>query len=142
MSDERTRGPLPAWRRWLPGIGTVATLFTTACCSGLPAVVSLATAVGAGFLLTDRYLQPLLIALVLVTVAASALTYWRHRNLAPLLVTVLAAGAIYWFIYRDYRVQIVWIAALALIAAQVWDVLAVRACAVRAARSAGSSAAR
>ena len=120
----------------------MATLFTTACCIGLPAVVSLATALGAGFLLTDRYLQPLLTTLVLVTIAAGALTYRRHRNLAPLLVTVLSADAIYWFIYRDYRVQIVWVAALALIAAQVWDVLAVRACAVRAARSAGSSAVR
>jgi hypothetical protein len=124
MSDETTQRPLPAWPRSLPRIGTVGTLFTTACCIGLPAVVSLVTAVGAGFLLTDRYLQPLLMALILVTVAASGLTYSRHRNLAPLIVTVLSGGAIYWFIYRDYRVQVVWVAALALIAAQVWDALA------------------
>ena len=81
----------------------MATLFTTACCIGLPAVVSLATALGAGFLLTDRYLQPLLTTLVLVTIAAGALTYRRHRNLAPLLVTVLSADAIYWFNFFESR---------------------------------------
>ena len=79
---------VPAWRSWLPRLGTLAALATTACCVGLPAAVSLVSAVGAGFLLTDRYLQPLLIVFLLVTVGSSAVTFWRHSNPAPLIVTV------------------------------------------------------
>jgi hypothetical protein len=109
----------------------VATLFTTACCVGVPAAVSLVSAAGVGYLLTDRYLQPLLIIVLLITIGASALTFRRHRNAVPLIVTALSGGTVYWFIYRDYQVPIVWVGAAAMIAAQVWDVLAVRAGAVR-----------
>jgi uncharacterized membrane protein (UPF0136 family) len=129
-----TRG-LPTWRRWLPRAGALASLFTTACCVGLPAAVSLVSAIGAGFLTQDKYLQPLLIVFIVVTVVASALTYWQHRNPIPLIVTVVAGVTIYWFIYRDYRVTLVWIGAVAMIAAQVWDIVAVRACLLRASRS-------
>ncbi len=135
MAENTTTYPLPAWRRWVPRVGAVGSLFTTACCIGLPAAVSLVSALGAGFLIQDKYLQPLLIAFLLITVAASALTYWSHRNPIPLIVTVLAGVVIYWFIYRDYRVTIVWMGAAGLVAAQVWDIVAVRTCILRAARS-------
>lgn len=133
MPGTRTTNPLPAWRRWVPRLGVVGSLITTACCIGLPAVVGLFTAIGAGFLVQDKYLQPLLIAFLLLTVAASALTFWSHRNPIPLVITVLAGIVIYWFIYGQYRVTFVWIGAAAMVAAQVWDVAAVRACLVRTA---------
>ena len=113
---------------WLPRLGAVGALITTACCIGIPAVVSLASAVGAGFLIQDRYLQPLLIIMLAITVAASALTYSRHRNPFPVAITVVAALGIYWFIYRDYILPLVWIGAVGLVAAQVWDVIAIRTC--------------
>lgn len=130
MSAMTRDARLPAWRRWLPSLGMVAALLTTACCVGLPAVVSLMSAAGAGFLLTDRYLQPLLVIVLLITVGASALTFWRHRNPAPLIITAASGAIVYWFIYRSYLVPIVWVGVAAMIGAQVWDVLAVRACAV------------
>jgi uncharacterized membrane protein (UPF0136 family) len=137
MPETKSGDVLPAWRRWLPRAGALGALFTTACCIGLPAVVSLLSAVGAGVLLNDRYLQPLLVATLLITISASALTYWRHRNPMPLIVTTLSAALIYWFIYRDYRVPIVWVGAAALVGAQVWEVVAVRSCTPRARRRAG-----
>jgi hypothetical protein len=89
------------------------------------------SALGVGFLVQDRYLAPALVALVGLTVAASALTFRRHGNPVPLAVTVLAGVSLYWDIYVHYNVTLVWVAAVALIAAQLWDVLAVRACSRR-----------
>ncbi len=66
---------------------------------------------------------------------ASSLPFWRHRNLAPLIITALSGAIVYWFIYRDYQVRIVSAGVAAMIAAQVWDVVAVRACALGSGRS-------
>ncbi len=134
-AETKTTNPLPTWRRWVPRVGAVGSLITTACCIGLPAVVGLVSAIGAGFLIQDRYLQPLLITFLLLTVAASALTFWSHRNPFPLVVTGLAGVVIYWFIYSNYRVTIVWIGAAVLVAAQAWDVVAIRACVARTTRA-------
>ena len=131
MDVSRSADLLPAWRRWLPRVSALGALFTTACCIGVPAVISLASAVGAGFLLQDKYLQPLLILTLLLTIAASALTFARHRNPVPLMITAVSAVLVYWFIYRDYRVPLVWVGIAAMVGAQVWDVVAVRSCMLR-----------
>ena len=128
MAETKSTDPVPAWRRSLPAVSAVGALFTTACCIGVPAAISITSAVGAGFLLQDRYLQPLLIVALLITIGASALTFSRHRNPVPLIITTLSALMLYWFIYHDYRVPAVWVGIAAMVAAQVWDVVAVRSC--------------
>ena len=128
MAETKSADPVPAWRRTLPTVSAVGALFTTACCIGVPAAVAITSAVGAGFLLQDRYLQPLLIVTLLVTIAASALTFSRHHNPVPLIITTLSALVLYWFIYHDYRVPVVWVGIAAMVTAQVWDVVAVRSC--------------
>ncbi len=40
------------------GLAALAALVTTLCCLGFPALVGLLSALGAGFLLNDRYLEP------------------------------------------------------------------------------------
>jgi hypothetical protein len=86
------------------------------------------SAVGVGFLVQDRYLAPALVALLAVTVAGSVLTFRRHRNPVPLAVTTLAGASLYWDIYVHYNLTLVWVGAAALVGAQLWDVMAVRAC--------------
>lgn len=82
-------------QRWLPRAGLLSAAFTTLCCLGISAALSLATAVGATFLTRDATLQPLLIVTLAVTVLGSALTFRRHRNPAPLALTVLASALVY-----------------------------------------------
>ena len=66
--------------RLIAPVGLLATGFTAACCLGVTAALSIATALGATFLTRDATLKPLLIVTLLVTCAGSALTYWRHRH--------------------------------------------------------------
>ena len=142
------------WRRAVGPVGTVAAGFTTLCCLGVSAAVSLGTSLGATFLTRDSSLRPLLAATLGVTVMGSALTFWRHRRLVwPLAITVGAAMLIYGAVYVGLgaggmhdgmageapadtgaghgplgsgRLTLVWAAAASLIAAQLWDLRRVR----------------
>ena len=142
------------WRRAVGPFGTVAAGFTTLCCLGVSAAVSLGTSLGATFLTRDSSLRPLLAVTLMVTVAGSVLTFWRHRALVwPLAATVGAAVLIYSAVYvglgpggmhdgmageapagpgaghgglGNGRLEAVWIGAVVLIAAQLWDLHRVR----------------
>ncbi|TQR87726.1 MerC domain-containing protein [Mycobacterium hodleri] len=89
----------PRWQRWLPRGAALVAAFATLCCLGLTAVVSLLTAIGATFLTTDATLKPLLVVSLVITIVASGFTWRRHRNPLPLLLTVIAAGVIFWSLY-------------------------------------------
>ena len=149
----RERGPRPdgrgGWQIAVGPMGTVAAGFTTLCCLGVSAAVSLGTSVGATFLARDSALRPLLAATLAVTVAGSALTFWRHRGRVwPLVVTVAAGAAIYSAVYvglgpggmndgmagealtltgaghdglSNGRLVLVWAGAALLVGAQLWD---------------------
>ena len=142
------------WQHAVGPLGTVAAGFTTLCCLGVSAAVSLSTSVGATFLARDSALRPMLAGTLVVTVAGSALTFWRHRGLAwPLAVTVAASVAIFSALYiglgpggmndgmageapalagaghggpSNGRLAIVWASAALLIGAQLWDLRRVR----------------
>ncbi|GLD45107.1 mercuric transporter MerH [Mycobacterium kiyosense] len=123
----------PRWQRWLPRGAALVAAFATLCCLGLTALVSLLTAIGATFLTTDATLRPLLAVSLVITIAASAFTWRRHRNPLPLLLTVIAAGVIFWSLYGAQLSSAglpggvgVWLGLALLLTAQVWDVWRLR----------------
>ena len=83
----------------VPRAGFVASAVTTLCCLGLSSAISVASAVGATFLTRDSTLQPLLIAMLSVTVVGSAWTARRHRSLLPVLLTVVASVVVWSALY-------------------------------------------
>ena len=150
--DHEGRG---GWQRAFAPLGTVAAGFTTLCCLGMSAAVSLGTSVGATFLTRDSALRPLLAVTLGLTVAGSALTFRRRRGPAwPLALTVVASLAIYGALYSgngamsgmddgmagetpalagdrsgglgNNRLALVWAGAALLIGVQVWDLLRTR----------------
>jgi len=70
-------------QRWFGWVPLGAAGFTTLCCLGFSAALSLATGLGATFLTEDSTLRPILAVTLGLTVATSALTYWRHRRPGP-----------------------------------------------------------
>ncbi len=125
---------VPWWQRWLGGVGALSAGFTAMCCLGIAAAVSLASAVGATFLLRDETLRPLLAATIALSVLGSAFTYWRHRHPGPLVLTLAAGVHVYWQIYGrgashsfgGGRLVAVWVGLAVLVAAQLWDLIRVR----------------
>src|SRR5713226_664511 len=90
-------------RSWMrggaSGLAALAALFTTLCCLGFPALVGLLSALGAGFLLNDRYLEPLLAATLLLTLLIAGLHLRRHHQPGPFLLSLVSAGSVFFAIY-------------------------------------------
>ncbi len=123
-------GHIPLWQRSLPRAGAVAAAFTTLCCLGVAAALSLASAVGATFLTKDASLKPLLVATIVLTVLGSALTYRLHRNPLPLILTALAGAWVFLFTFTIGGAPrpIVWAGLAVFLGVQVWDFILIRRC--------------
>ncbi len=136
------------------GVAALAALFTTLCCLGFPALVGFLSALGAGFLINDRYLEPLLAATLLLTLLITGFHLQQHRQPWPFILSLVAAGSVFFAIYgvgllphaastdsmgdhmTDGMVPLpVWSpslssgAILVLLLAQVWDLWLYRRCA-------------
>ena len=136
------------------GLATLAALFTTLCCLGFPALVGLLSALGAGFLLSDRYLAPLLAATLLLTLLIVGLHLRQHHQPGPFVLSLVAAGSVFFAIYGmgllpraaggdhmadgmaalpTWSPYLAYGAVLVLLGAQVWDLWLFRRCAPKAA---------
>ena len=143
-------------RFWMRGGGSplaaLAALFTTLCCLGFPALVGLLSALGAGFLLNDRYLEPLLAATLLLTLLIAGLHLRRHQQVGSFALSLVAAGSVFFAIYGvgllphapggDHMADgmaatLTWSpflaygAILVLLGAQIWDLWLYRRCATK-----------
>jgi hypothetical protein len=145
-------------RFWMRGGGSplaaLAALFTTLCCLGFPALVGLFSALGAGFLLNDRYLEPLLAGTLLLTLLIVGLHLRRHQQVGPFALSLVAAGSVFFAIYGvgllahaaggdhmadgmaatpTWSLFLAYGAIMVLLGAQVWDLWLYRRCARKAA---------
>src|SRR5437879_11042636 len=103
MRDSVKGTPMRQRRFWMRGGGNglaaLSALFTTLCCLGFPALVGFLSALGAGFLLNDRYLEPLLAGTLLLTSVIAGLHLRRHHQPGPFLLSLVAAGSTFFAIY-------------------------------------------
>jgi hypothetical protein len=67
--DVRRKG---FWKRHLAKIGVGGSLFAALCCLGFPALVSILSALGLGFLINHDIRRPLLIVFLLVAIVGLA----------------------------------------------------------------------
>jgi hypothetical protein len=144
----------PFWMRGGgSGLAALAALLTTLCCLGFPALVGLLSVLGAGFLLSDRYLEPLLAGTLLLTLLIAGLHLRRHHQPGPFLLSLVAAGSVFFAIYGigllphaaggdsmadgmtalpTWSPFLAYGAILVLLGAQVWDLWLYRRCAPKA----------
>lgn len=72
--------------------GVFGAAFVTACCLGLPAVISVATALGAGFLLHDEILFPLFVLFIVPALWGLRISTRHHGYAPPFWLGVSGAG--------------------------------------------------
>jgi len=141
-------------RFWVRGGGSplaaLAAFLTTLCCLGFPALVGFLAALGAGFLLNDRYLEPVLGGTLLLTLLIAGLHLRWHHQPGPFILSLVAAGSTFFAIYGigllpqassgdhmadgmatppAWSLFLAYGAILVLLAAQVWDLWLYRRCA-------------
>ncbi len=91
------------WKRNLDKIGIGGSLFAALCCLGFPALLSIVSAIGLGFLINDVVLLPLLIFFLVVTVAGLALGMRHHGSPWALILGLVSAIATFLFIFVAFN---------------------------------------
>ncbi len=125
--------------RFLQSLGFAGSLIAAACCLGLPFIIAGVTALGAGFLIQDRYLLPLLAVFLLISIGGTALSVKRHGQKAPVIVSIAGAGLTFGGLFLHPAVAYLGIAVLLL--ASILDLRARRSSVCEVPKSAiGASA--
>jgi mercuric ion transport protein len=119
-------GTMKIFERHADKLGTGGSLFAALCCLGTPAILSFLAAIGAGFLVNDLILLPLLA--ITLAIAGWGLAEGRkvHRNPKPLSLGVMGIMLIPVGIFTGG--WLVTPGAVLLIGATVWNVVARRHC--------------
>ena len=115
-SRTRNRGPLVPFF-WLGGA-----LFSVLCCIGLAPLVALVSVAGAGFLLSNAVLLPLLFFFLTVGSLAMWRSQRRHGNPFPLLFHVAGAALTLVFTWVVFHGLLIWVGLAVLIATVMWNV--------------------
>lgn len=117
------------WKDQLDKLGVVGTFIAGACCLGLPAVLSIVTAVGLGFLIKDAILLPLMVVFLAVSLFGLYLGYRVHRRPWALVLAGVSAVAAFFFIFVHTINFAAYLAIAGLVVASVFNVVLRRRCA-------------
>jgi mercuric ion transport protein len=86
------------WKRHLEKIGIGGSLFAALCCLGFPALLSILSALGLGFIARDSVLMPLLLAFLIVTIAGLYLGIRHHHKPRAFVLGVVSAVVTFLFV--------------------------------------------
>lgn len=112
----------------LEKIGVVGSLVATLCCLGLAPLIAVLSAVGAGFLIHDAVLLPLLIVFLIVGAVGLFVSYRRHGSREALFVHGVSAVVILVFTFVVYVQPLVWLGIAGLLLAPFLDWRCKKAC--------------
>jgi mercuric ion transport protein len=117
------------WKEHIDKLGVAGSLVAGACCLGLPAVLSIVTAIGLGFLINDAILLPMMIVFLAATLTGLALGYRVHRRPWPLVLGGISALAVFFFIFVQTVRTAAYLAIAGLVVASALNVILRRRCA-------------
>ena len=84
------------WKRNLDKIGIGGSVFAALCCLGFPALISVLSAIGLGFIVRDAVLLPLLLVFLAVTLSGLYLGTRQHHK--PWALILGGLGAVVTFV--------------------------------------------
>ena len=101
-------------------VGTIGSIVAALCCIGTPALLSLLTSIGAGFLIRDAILVPLLVIFLAVSIWGIHRSVSKHGKGTPRTLAVICSVVIIIAIW--FSPPLVLLGLVSLIAASVWDI--------------------
>ena len=111
------------WNKHLDKYGVGGSLFAALCCLGFPALLSLLSAIGLGFLINDAILLPLLGVFLIITIAGLEIGRRRHRRPGAIFFGIVSAAALGLFIFPLYNNILAGLSIGGLIAASILNVI-------------------
>src|SRR6266852_4906866 len=91
------------WKKHTDQVGVVGSVFAALCCLGFPALLSILSAIGLGFLINDAVLLPLLIIFLVVTLGGLYLGVRHHGSWLAFLVGLISAASVFIFIFVTFN---------------------------------------
>jgi mercuric ion transport protein len=110
------------WKRHLDKVGIGGALFAALCCLGFPALISVVSAIGLGFLINDTILMPLLGISLLVTLAGLYLGVRHHGSWLAFITGAASAVALFIFMAVTMNKLLAYISIAGLVAASFLNV--------------------
>jgi len=107
-------------------IGSFGSIFAALCCIGTPALLAFLSSIGAGFLISDKILIPLLVVFLGISVwgvYTSSRSCGKNGALILSIVSAMVVFAAIWF-----SKTLVYIGLAGLITASVWDIYLKKTC--------------
>jgi len=111
------------WKKNTDKIGVAGSIFAALCCLGFPALLSILTAIGLGFLINDVVLLPLLIVFLLMTLIGLALGMREHHRASALLIGIVSAAGVFIFVFIAFNKVLAGISVAGLVTASILNVL-------------------
>ncbi len=111
------------WKKHTDKVGVVGSVFTALCCLGFPALLSILSAIGLGFLINDAVLIPLLIIFLLVTIVGLALGMRAHHRATAFVIGLISAAGVFVFIFVAFNKVLAGMSVAGLVIASVLNVL-------------------
>jgi mercuric ion transport protein len=111
------------WEKHTDKVGVVGVAFTALCCFGFPALLSILSAIGLGFLINDAVLLPLLVIFLLVTLLGLVLGMPKHHRAPAFILGIISAASVFIFIFVAFNKVLAGISAAGLVIASILNVL-------------------
>ncbi len=111
------------WKKHTDKVGVAGSIFAALCCLGFPALLSILSAIGLGFLINDAFLLPLLIIFLLVTLVGLALGMREHHRAWALILGTISAASVFVFIFVAFNKILAGFSVAGLVIAGILNVL-------------------
>ncbi len=105
----------------LEKVGMIGSIFAVLCCLGFGPLLAVLSAVGAGFLVNDKVLAPLLLVFLLLGAGGLVLSFRRHHRWLALILHIASGIVVFVFTFVAMNRALIWVGIAGLIAAAVVD---------------------
>ena len=107
-------------------IGSLGSIFAALCCIGTLALLAFLTSIGAGFLINDKILIPLLVVFLGISIWGIYKSSKSHERKGSLILVIVSA--IFVFVAIWFSRLLVYIGLVGLITASIWDIYLMKTC--------------
>ncbi len=107
-------------------MGSLGSILASLCCIGTSALLAFLTSIGAGFLINDKILIPLLVVFLGISIRGVYKPFKYHGRKGSIILAIISAIAVFVAIW--FSKLLVYIGHVGLIAASVWDIYLKKTC--------------
>ncbi len=110
------------WKKHTDKVGIAGSVFAALCCLGFPALISIVSAVGLGFVINDAVLIPLLVIFLVLTLSGLYAGVRHHKRWLAFVVGAVSAMVLFISIVLAFSKPVAYLGIGGLIAASVLNV--------------------